>query len=580
MELTTVPGYDELFGKRPKTYEEFLKGIPTRLVLPIAIGINAETYASLPYGENQKRIRDLFSEHFTAQQANAMSFAYERYRKFENPTYKGELFGNRYLIEMCIRELNRNDQTENAQMAQQDDFSFIQAYLTVVQDVNDEDEVRMEKLKSAAKDEDYDYRILWEGFIRQHEFTDDPHPAFNVYKLLQFCLYVREAFPKRFKEYLNKFDFKAPVEFIGSFTVLADAAIKEFQDKLFRKVNFIHTENPIQDQHLAALDISPLLKKRTPIALNEIKMYPLYLMDDTNYQIIDQRLFLKKIYTGPFFELFKKTGLKKDLGKTEDEAFNTYSSLVSEQVLEKRCFKDIIMGLRKMEGEFLYFDDGTDNCPDAYCRFGNTIFLIEFKGYVFPSNLSDNPEFAKIKQYIDEKMVEKPGGKGKGVGQLATQVTLLAEGKFNFDAEFNEELRNKPYTIYPIICHTDYYFSMVGVNSYLNREFADRINPAKFRSLRLKDVAVIDLANLFDMIHHETTFNNLAGYIDSYHQRLINERRLQEKGPSIAHFLQSYAGFDEMYRTVFSFKIRQTPLARAYINRLLKESKDILQNPL
>jgi hypothetical protein len=350
MELTTIPGYMDLFGKPPKTYEEFLKGIPTRLVLPIAIGINAETYASLNGEENQKRIRDLFSEHFTAQQAKTLSFAYEQYRKFKNPTYKGEVFGNRYLIEMCIRELSRNDQTEEAQMAQQDDLSFIQAYLTVVQDVNDEDEVRMEKLKSAAKDEDFDYHILWEGFIRQHEFTDDPHPAFNVYKLLQFCLYVREAFPKRFKEYLNKFYFKSPVEFIGSFTVLADAAIKEFPDKLFRKVNFIHTENPVQDQHLAALDISPLLKKRKPIALNEIKMYPLYLMDDTNYQIIDQRLFLKKIYIGPFFELFKKTGLKKDLGKVEDEAFNTYSSLVSEQVLEKRCFKDIVMGLRKKDG--------------------------------------------------------------------------------------------------------------------------------------------------------------------------------------------------------------------------------------
>lgn len=206
MTLTAIPGYKDLFGDLPKTYDQFMQGIPCRLALPILIGLNGETYANLGDAENQKRIRNLFSDSFTPEQARRMNQAFDHYQNHVNPGYKGDVFGN----------------------------------LIVVQEVNDADQARFLRLESAPKDENYDYRLLWEGFIIQHEFTDQPHAAYIVYKLLQFCLYAKDAFHNRFKEYLEKFNIKTPIDFIISYTVQAWAAVAEHPEKHFEEeISFI-----------------------------------------------------------------------------------------------------------------------------------------------------------------------------------------------------------------------------------------------------------------------------------------------------------------------------------------------------
>jgi len=165
------------------------------------------------------------------------------------------------------------------------------------------------------------------------------------------------------------------------------------------------------------------------------------------------------------------------------------------------------------------------------------------------------------------------------VGQLATQIELLAEGKFGFDQKYNDQVYHGSYVIYPVICHTDYYFSMPGVNSYLNREFTRRLQP-KNPKTRVKDLTVIDLAHLFDMIHHGQTLDGLVLYIDSYHERLSKRRKRHEKNSSTTNFLQSQAGFDAMYRSDFSYEIRKEPLVKRYISDLLQKSKNLLEDPL
>lgn len=579
MTITTIPGYSDLFGPSPKTYEQFLAQIPTALVLPLIIGINAEMYSSLTSNENQRRMRNLFSDNFTPAQAAHMNAGYSKYRK-ANPLYGGEVFGNRYLVQMCIRELNRNNTTSKTELTQEDEFNILQAYLIVVQDLNDADQARLSQLNQVPKDEDSACRLLWEGWINQFEFTDRPHPAYSVYRLLQFSLYSVGAFHKRFKEYLETFHFKTPLEFIGSFTSLAQAATGEFPDKAFRKVSFIHSENPAKGMHLSELDISKHIAPGKMFGLTDIKAYPLFKTKENEYLIFDQQLFLKKIYVGPFFELIKRTGLNKDLGANDKQSFNTYSTMVSANVLEKRCFAEIVTGLRKSKYDTMYFDDGTDSCPDGYYRSGKTIFLIEFKGYVFPAKLGDKPDFAMIKTYLDSRFIEEAGGTAKGIGQLARQIGLLSEGSFAFDEVFNEKIRQKPYTIYPVICHTDYYFSMPGVNDYLNKAFRKKVQNISLSNADVKDLTVIDLVHLFEMISYGSTFSGLQDFIDTYQRRMSARKRLQVKEPGVSHFLSSYAGFDEMYRSHFSQEVQKGGLVRKYITDLINESKQLLQEPL
>lgn len=215
------------------------------------------------------------------------------------------------------------------------------------------------------------------------------------------------------------------------------------------------------------------------------------------------------------------------------------------------CFSNIMRALPKANHAILHFDDRSDNVPDCYFRHNKTAMLIEFKGYLFPDDLSANPNFDKIKKYIDERFILNEKGKAKGVGQILNQLKLLKENNFDFDVDYKNKLHGKRIRVYPIIVHTEFHFSMPGISEYLNEAFQNQLDEETKNHFEIKPLSIINLEVLFHFVFHRGDFTQLSELLDRYQNILKNRKDFYTKQKSVDTFLRSKASFDEIYRSIF-----------------------------
>ncbi|WP_298709777.1 hypothetical protein [uncultured Chitinophaga sp.] len=512
------------------------------------IVLNNELNGPLDDAPNQQRLRRILDQHFTPQRAALLNRAFHNFRVRANGRYENDVFGSRYLIAMLIKEFNRNLQIERADTTPDDEFNILMAYFLVVDEVNKEDELRGIALNAIPVDHLTPYRWAWTNNVNQFEYTDLPHPGMNIFKLLCLCKYAKEHYRPFLKEYLNSLGFNNLAEFMGSFVQLAMMVTKEFPEANFKKTTVIEVQEGVNPAHLDQQCINTLLGTKV-FGLADLKQYPLYNLPGKGYCMMDRFLFLKKMFIGPFFELLYNTSMRTHFDPDPRRNFNPYSSIISTEVLEKLCFQGILKGMRKTKHDVLSFDEGDNSIPDGYFRNNKTIFLFEFKGYIFPASLTLNPDFTAIKNYIDNRFVANERGRAKGVGQLANQIALLQEGQYVFDPKFNATLLNKRYTIYPIICHTEYYFAMPGVNDYLNDAFRSLVDPIAHPNVTIKDLAVVDLTTLLQLAIHGKGYSDLQELIDRYLHISTTRKKKYARTPMARDFYNKMAGFDEIYRT-------------------------------
>jgi hypothetical protein len=567
MIITTVPGFSALFGKPTLTYNDYLQGIPTYQIIEFLVGINHElSTPGLSPSDNQRRILRLIGDGLTPQQSQTLNQAYAAYRK-RRPDFDDEVFENMYIMRMIVKELNRNFDPQRTIKTSPDEYNIVMAYLLIVDEVQAVVDARIAAVASLPKDNLSEYRIVWTTLIDQLEFVEAVDPVFSIYKLYQLFNFLIKAYPEYLKEYLQKYSFSTPGEFMGSIISIAKSSFNHSPGQPLQKVAFIVPGSSVDQSHLKALLIDSEIGKKQ-LTLTDIRKFPLFDANPKGYLIIDTNMFLRKIYLGPFFEIVHNTSLKTFLQKTDKNYFNIYSTIISDNVLEKACFKRIVEGMVKSKHDCLHTDDSSPNSPDGYYRNNKTIFIIEFKGYIFPEGLSTTPSFDKIKDYIDQRFIEKEGGTAKGITQLANQIVILAKGGFSFDQKFNQTLIDKNYTIYPIICHTDHYFSLPAVNTYLNEAFNSIIAGKLLPNVTVKSVTVIDLVHLFSMATHDKNFLNLKEYIDTYHQRIAKRVKRYAKDTTPTSHVQKHASFDEMYIEDFEPEVSKNKRNPVFINEL------------
>lgn len=556
--MSLIPGYSDLFGESQNTYEELLSNTPSHLVVGLLIILNNELNGPLDNAPNQLRLRRILDYRFTRQRASLLNRVFHNFRIRSNGRYKNDVFATRYLIAMLIKEFNRNMQIERADTTPDDEFNILMAYFIVVDEVNRADEQRGIRLNTIPQDELTPYRWAWTQNINQFEYTDFPHPGLNIFKLLCLCKYAKENFRPHLREYIQASGFDNLSGYLGSIFQLIMMVKEEFPDERYRRASFIKVADGVNPAHLNLQCINAILGTKA-IDLPDLKQYPLYYFENKGYCMMDRFLYLKKVFIGPFFELLYNTTLRTYFNPNPKRNFNPYSSLISNEVLEKICFQGILKGIRRPKHDILCFDNGDDSIPDGYYRNNKTIFLFEFKGYIFPANLTLNPDFEAIKNYIDNRFIINEREKAKGIGQLANQISMLQQGQYNFDPKFNEISRQKQFTIYPVICHTEYYFSMPGVNDYLNGAFQNLISQLELPNITVKNLAVIDLSTLFQLAIHKKEFSNLQDLIERYIHILTNRKKKYERAQAPNDFYNQMAGFDEIYRTHLRFDITPNP---------------------
>ena len=540
MEMTLVPGYGELFGKGGRPYEEWLQGIASEVVINLFIALNNELNTTEPEKVQQARLRAIVSERFTNQQIEALNNVYGAFFQ-RMPEYRDHVFGRMYILNLLVREFKRNEQGENFNTTPDQEFRIFMAYLQVVDEINTNIAKAWEDIFKPGTNE---YQIIWPAFMDQYMFNHQADSLFELLKLLCFCKYSYDHLRASLKEYINLLGFENMGQFANSHKQLLESTLKTSPDKLFQKLNFIQPLSGTDTSHLTAQSINPLLGN-PKLTLPDIRKFPLYKNYDQLYMIIDEDSYRKKVYRGPFFDIFHTTQLKNS------KDFNQHCLDISKGTMEEMVFRSICSFLTKTKHEVLHFDDNSLSQPDAYHRKNKTVMMIEYKDYIFKESIVNSHDFNEIKTYIDEKFVKTPKEKPKGITQLANQIELLYNGKYSFDKEVNDYFRKgKCITIYPVIAYSDFMFSVPGVNKYLDELLKQQLAATNYKNLNIKPVTLVNIEIFYDYCLRHGSFAGFTDLVDRYREIIRNRLRKFEKEASVNNFLSARSSFDEVYQSI------------------------------
>jgi hypothetical protein len=466
------------------------------------------------------------------------------YQKYDT-NYDGTLFARRYLLTMFLKELKRRNHNSINEHEPIHEYNFLLSYLIVIDEIKEVDEALIEIAKK------YDFKVmpsmplLWASHINQYEFNDWINPAFELFKLLSFCKYAYHNYKGHLKELINKYNFKNISELIGSFHQIVKASMHNEPEELLQRLYFIVPNEGLGNNHLDSLCINNICDKEQ-LSISDLRKFPLFKTEKRGFMVIDETMYMKKIYRGPLFELHKETSLAEIID------FADYKNNVSKKCFEEILFNGIVSQLVQSEDSCVHFDNNDEvGEPDLYYRFKNEIFLVEFKDYLFPDSVLETKNFGNFKKYIEEKFL-KSQNKNKGIAQIINCIESLIKNKYEFDSELSMKIRNgELLKIYPIICHTDFMFSMPGINEYLNCLFGENLKTKKLNHRGIHNITLVNLEVLYDLALRGKDFFTLLAFIKRYYQFVNLMRERSRISKSLEDFAPSTASFDEFYKTKF-----------------------------
>lgn len=567
MQIVILPGYQELFGAPHISYTEYVQHVPSEIIISLFIAINNELNAPHTIEENQKRLKNLISRNFSQEQLKKLNEVFAQYMQKTKGNYKGDIFGKHYLIGMILKELNNYRSFDFTDTTGNDEYNILMAYFLTVDEINEKQRRLLDESLLHIDDPNYIYRMIWGPNINQYEFNEDIDLGYEYFRSFALMKYALDHLKIYLIEYLKASNFNSIGQLFGSTLLVSKTTLNYNSDKLFKKLNFITPNfNELENLHLDQQSINSKIGIEN-IDLASLRKRPLFRHSKNGFMIIDNDIYNKRSYKGPFFELYYNTSLKLK------NNFSTYCSDIPSKVLEKKCFQTLMSTLANSKHDFIHFDDATDNIPDCYIRRSKKILLCEFKGYLFSDDLSSNPSFEKIKEYIDKRYLENEKGKIKGVRQIIKQLEILMKNEFSFDRGYHEKSLNIKITIFPIIVHTEFHMTMPGINEYLNSLFQSNLSNEVKTYFSIMPLMFINLNTIFDLVLRGGTFTNVELLIKRYLNIITSRKKKFEHNPSIDTHLKSLSSFDEIYRTIFQKDLLNVPKGKL----LQKKVSDLVE---
>ena len=553
MKSSMVPGHTWLFPGEPLSYDEYLKELPSEMVIAIAIMMNNELETQLGYEAQQERIFKALTYRFTPQQKQYVQEAFLLFKQRTNGLFSEDIFRREYFMKIILKETRRNAVFELTDLSPQQEVNFFMAYMLLIDEINRADFSMLEELRKYETDPLGIYISSWTANLSKFQFNERVSPLFEIFKLGCLAKYALHNWRIHLKEYLNFFGLNTIGNLMHFFNTGIQAALRFEKDKVITNLSYIVPNINVSVNPFSGQSINAMIGTEKEVKLSDFKLFPLFHNKERGYMVMDKNFYFKKIYRGPLFELCKNTGLRS-------MGFNKYSGEVSKKVVEESCFQAIAKVLAGDERDVLYFDNSSnDGFPDCYIRKGNIVLLFECKANILAELHLDEIQpqkaierFNAFKDYLDDRFIATKNGSPKGITQLKNQIALLTEeGKCSFDSAFPKLIAEEQVIIYPMICHDDFNFSMPGINEYLNDRFIELLKPFKEINLVVKDMTVIRMENLFDLVLRQGSFNTLKGFLDCYWQ-IISERKMQWLANTKYNDpLPSRRSFDELYSTNF-----------------------------
>lgn len=560
MKMIMMPGYRSLFGEPSKSYEEILKNVPSEIVIMVLMSLSTELNTSESHINKQKRLWERVSYRFTKEQYNNLETAFSNYNILVNG-FDGTLFDRSCLLAMILKELERNNVCATDINAPIHEYNIFIAYLVFVDDVRKVDSSLLENAKKYKLEIMPTLPLLWAGGIRQYEFNHRVNMVYELFKLLCFLKYAYDKYNPFLKELVNKYSFQNLGQFMGSFNQVLNITTIDNPSEPLRKLVSIKPNQDMDISHLKALSSNHLFSK-SKLGISDLRKYPLFETSIRGFMIIDEDMFRKKVYKGPLFEMFYETGLRKKIEKElkdPNQAFPNYKTKISKDFFENLFFKSIMKLMFKSKYDFSHFDDNVLGKPDLYYRHNKSVLLLEFKDYLFPDKILAGKEFANFKKYIDERFIVSDKDNPKGIEQLVNNISSIYKLEYDFDIGLNKAIKRKQKVkIYPIICHTDFMFSMPGINEYLNIVFEKKIEEKMMKFDNIQNVTIVSLEVLFDYAMRGEDFNSLSKLIDRYWDIIKNRKEKNKKMGTVNNFLATNVSFDEIYETKFRQELIKT----------------------
>ena len=147
---------------------------------------------------------------------------------------------------------------------------------------------------------------------------------------------------------------------------------------------------------------------------------------------------------------------------------------------------------------------------------------------------------------------------------------------FNFDANIKDYSSNQ-ITIYPILVHQDFQFSMPGVNHYLNELFVENMKAVEI-PFKVEPVLLVNLEVLLDMAICSKDLSYLMSAVHDYYQFLGDHNLRFQKYGLKNDFLKSHLSFDQLYNTTFIKNLDNPKSIKPHLNKLLALAKISLED--
>lgn len=319
--MILVPGYSELFNEERKTYDDWLEDIPSEVVLMLFVGLNNELQSPEEEWEKQKRLLNIVTERYTAEHKAILNNAYAPFIRRGIPF---QIFSRRYLVPAILKELKRNHQSQNYNTTPEQEFRIFMAYLLVIDELNEEMSNTLDR--ATKKETTSEYEVLWPTFIDQYEYNHQVDAAFEFVRLLCYCRHTLTHLRPFLKEYLASKGISNLSQFLAANKQIGDTTINYEPDKFFRKFRFIDPSPGVDRTFLESLTINHRIGD-VKLTLTDIRKFPLYKTVNNKYIVLDDDFYRRKIYVGPFFEIYYGTSLR------QTKNFNQHSSEISKGVV-------------------------------------------------------------------------------------------------------------------------------------------------------------------------------------------------------------------------------------------------------
>ena len=442
----TVPNYTDLYVGEKPILEKLLEGIPSKVVISILAILNSELYLKSDKIETQAQLFEVISQNFPKSEKYKLQSAIQDFIK----KLKGErftLWAKRYILEYMQYVFLNYNSINSINSTPEQEVNIVKGYLLITEELNERDRLEFKQFRNSQKvGEEYFFeRIVWPFTLKQFDTNNQVNPVYNFFNLLGFLKFIlaEEELSNYFKKYLLLNGFETIRNFMGSISELIKIAQHQnlSPENKLEKFAWIKPNDFVLHLENLSINIEAFKNDKTKqVDYKGLRETPLFKVNENEYIILDIDFLNNKIYYGQIFDMYFKTGMEGHTYKT----FPDFKSTISKKVSEEILFKGLLTALFKKKNIVIYFDDNNkDGSPDCYIRSGESIFIIEFKDYLFPGKLVGSYSFEDIKNHVDQKFILNQNKKNKGVNQLIEQIKTIARNGFDFDDWVRSKNQNK-----------------------------------------------------------------------------------------------------------------------------------------